>query len=399
MSNKLFSKKKITIVLFILLFGLLSLFIKAVITKQDSRQQASTSTSLYFTPDSSTSNPIMKKVNESFTLNLMVEPGTAMVSFVSFTVLFDQSKISVIDTNSVTINTSAFPALYEGPFVNPGRIDATVSTGNDPTRAVTEPTKVASITFKAISGTGNQAAEISFKDTSIVLSVGASESASQNVLELTIPAFIKIEGDNNNPTTAPTNTPMPPITPTPPNTALNLTIYMHGIGSSGDNPNPTNSSLSNKNPLRKNRPVVLELFNSKNLPVATRSSTLIYASSSGNFKGYVDMGTNIPLGDYTIKVKSDQYLRNAFPGIQKIPPQSPIQMPDITLITGDVLNDNKLNILDYNILYGCYKTDLFPIPRSCTSNQNISADLTDEGSVNMYDINLFIRELSVQSGL
>jgi len=133
--------------------------------------------------------------------------------------------------------------------------------------------------------------------------------------------------------------------------------------------------------------------------VATRSSTLIYASSSGNFKGYVDMGTNIPLGDYTIKVKSDQYLRNAFPGIQKIPPQSPIQMPDITLITGDVLSDNKLNILDYNILFGCFKTDLFPIPRSCTSNQSISADLTDEGSVNMYDINLFIRELSVQAGL
>lgn len=71
-------------------------------------------------------------------------------------------------------------------------------------------------------------------------------------------------------------------------------------------------------------------------------------------------------------------------------------MPNVTLVVGDTNNDNTLDILDYNMIYGCYSVD--SPPRNCNATQKFQSDLNDDGNVNQYDYNLFLRELGNRIG-
>ncbi len=177
---------------------------------------------------------------------------------------------------------------------------------------------------------------------------------------------------------------------------LNLSVFLHGIGKSGDNRN-SSSDFSNKNPLHPERRSFIEVYNDQNQLTATTEAMITYASSSGSFVGSANIGV-ATTGNYTVKIKTEQHLKNQFAGIQKISAGRTIDLAPVSLVTGDVNNDNKLDILDYNILYGCYTSDLMPTPRNCPGTNSTKADLDDEGKVNLFDLNLFIRELSVQSG-
>jgi hypothetical protein len=55
-----------------------------------------------------------------------------------------------------------------------------------------------------------------------------------------------------------------------------------------------------------------------------------------------------------------------------------------------------INILDYNILMGCY-SDLSPAI-NCPAGEEKRADITDDGAVNQFDYNLFLRELINRGG-
>jgi Mg-chelatase subunit ChlD len=185
-------------------------------------------------------------------------------------------------------------------------------------------------------------------------------------------------------------------TPLPSSVIVNFNVFLHGIGSSGDNANP-DSSMSNKNPLHPQRNVILEVTDENNKTVATKAGVIDYISTNGNFKGSVNLGP-IRNGYYLIKIKTDRFLRKLYDGIQSLKSESVNIMSDITLVNGDANSDNVLNILDYNILYGCFSGDILKKPRSCTDAQKLTADLNDESHVNLYDLNLFLRELSVQNG-
>ena len=180
----------------------------------------------------------------------------------------------------------------------------------------------------------------------------------------------------------------PPIS----GTNLSLRILLHGIGNGGDNVSPT--SLGNMNPERPSRSVSLELYNSSNQSMGVKVGTVSFNQSTGAFNGVVNLGT-IPTGAYTVKVVSPNYLRKSYPGIVSVTANQTITLPSISLVAGDSNNDNSLSVLDYNILIDCY-SDLTP-PRNCADSQKKqSSDLTDDGVVNQFDYNLFLRELSVQ---
>lgn len=198
------------------------------------------------------------------------------------------------------------------------------------------------------------------------------------------------------PTPRPTNTPIPTATPVPQATQFALTLFMHGIGHSGDNSNPTAYSLSNQNPVHPQRTITVQVLNSNGQIVLTKSGIVNFQSGNGNFTGTIDMGTTLTSGSYSVKVKGTQYLNKLIPGIQSITAGTTNTMPQATLVTGDVNNDNKLDILDYNIIIGCY-SDFAPA-QSCTADQKLAADLTDDGNVNQFDYNLFLRDLSTQAG-
>lgn len=199
----------------------------------------------------------------------------------------------------------------------------------------------------------------------------------------------------------PTPTKVPPVVPKPTavsvgNTSIVLTIYEHGIGASGDNTNPSNASLSNKNPAHKQIAANVEIFTTNNQLIGAGSGTVTYNANKGAYTGNLPIQKGFPTGEYILSLKTNGHLRKQVTGVQTITAGKNNTITSVTLIAGDTNNDNVINILDYNILMNCY-SDLKPAI-SCTSDQKIGSDMNDDGSVNQIDYNLFIRELSSQSG-
>src|SRR6185503_21005460 len=115
------------------------------------------------------------------------------------------------------------------------------------------------------------------------------------------------------PTDMPTSVPQPTDTPVPGSTVLVLTLNLHGIGTGGDSANPT--SLGNQNPTRASRNVTVDIYDVQNQLVVSQTGTIEYNSNAGKFVGSVNLGPQFVTGLYTIKVKTDQYLRSIVPGI------------------------------------------------------------------------------------
>lgn len=206
------------------------------------------------------------------------------------------------------------------------------------------------------------------------------------------------------PTTKPTSTPVPTLVPTttlptvttsPDKITLSLDILLDGIGNRGDNTNPTAFSLSNKNPLNPTKKATVQIFNEANNLVASETGDVKYTSASGSFKGLITLKNSIPSGNYTVRVKVERYLQRLVPGIQNLLTGEINIIPTVGLVTGDVNNDNKLNILDYNMILTCY-SDLQA--SKCESAKLSQTDINDDGLVNQIDYNLFLREIITQPG-
>lgn len=209
------------------------------------------------------------------------------------------------------------------------------------------------------------------------------------------------------PTPKPTTTPMPTKTPTPTSTtsvptatkapfqtSLDINVFLHGIGRGGDNTNP--NANGNTNPIRKQRPIELTLYNTSNQVAATISGTMVYNAILGKYQGSVIL-PNIETNYYQVTLRSDGYLRRLAPGIQNITKFAQNQVPEVTLITGDTNKDNNITIIDYNRLLDCF-SDL-SVARNCDPEKKLLTDLTDDGNVNQFDYNLFLREIAAQTGL
>lgn len=200
------------------------------------------------------------------------------------------------------------------------------------------------------------------------------------------------------PTLTPTKTPTLTPTPTLSATSFNLTVFQHGIGSSGDNTNPANS-LSNKNPLTKQIDADLQLYNVSNQLIGSGSGKLTYNATNGNYTGLIGIKPDgFPTGKYTLKVRTSQHLRKLMTGIQTIEyGKDNNGLPSVSLVAGDSNNDNRLNILDYNLMLDCY-SDLSVAVACNDPKKKIVTDFNDDGAVNQIDYNLFLREIVTQPG-
>jgi hypothetical protein len=198
------------------------------------------------------------------------------------------------------------------------------------------------------------------------------------------------------PTVPPTSPPTvgPTISVPPGNTSVKLNLLLHGLGKGGDSANP--NSGGNPTPLHPQRTATVEVYNSQNQLILTKEGGITFNATNGNFTGQVDLGAGFVSGAYTVKVKTTQFLKTLVPGIQNISQGVANQLPATVMVNGDVNGDNTLNILDYNILMGCY-SDFLP-PVSCTEANKLLSDLDDDGDVNQYDYNLFLREITNRQG-
>jgi len=259
---------------------------------------------------------------------------------------------------------------------------------------------------KALSGTESTGPLTSSK-IYVLTCTGPGGSVTKSVtVTVALPTPTPTRTPTPTPTPIPTNTPVPTNTPIPQATKFKFIVYLHGLGNSGDNRNPTAHSLSNKNPIRQQRSLDIEVLATgvtrEILLKKSFTTGLTYNAAQGYFEGIVDMGTTLQSGIYNINIHTYQYLWNSFAGIQITAGQTNT-FPSISLVTGDINNDDQLDILDYNILAGCY-SDFAPAV-SCPATVVPStpfllkdmADLTDDGKVNQFDYNLFLREYSVQN--
>ncbi|HVA96989.1 MAG TPA: VWA domain-containing protein [Candidatus Acidoferrales bacterium] len=199
------------------------------------------------------------------------------------------------------------------------------------------------------------------------------------------------------PTSTPTPKPTQTPTPTPAITTMSMTVYLDGIGNRGDNTNPTESSLSNKNPKHTTIGADIQIFTLSNQQIAGGTGTLTYNQTNGDYTGNVPISAGFPTGQYIIKVKTNTHLRRQIQQIQSITAGTVNTITSVALVAGDVDNNNVLNILDYNLLLGCY-SDLTAATNCADSTTQTNSDLNDDGAVNQIDYNLFIRELSTQPG-
>lgn len=188
--------------------------------------------------------------------------------------------------------------------------------------------------------------------------------------------------------TPPTSTPVPGQS-----TQFSLKVLLHGLGNAGDNANPNSSG--NFDIQHPQRTVTLEFYDTNNQLAATKQGTITLNPQSGAFTGIID-GSSIQAGSYRIRVAVDKYLAKYIDGIQTITEGTNNVFPEISLIAGDVTNDNLINIVDYNSIIDCF-SDILPA-NVCDQTRIQKNDINDDGKVNQFDYNLFLRELTNLSG-
>ncbi len=404
--STIFKDKRILLTVgFIISLLVIGLLIRVLSRPQETRTRALQATKLYFGPASTAFLPIRTHVNEEFSVDIMVDPGQNALSFVKFEVSYPENVLDFSVEGDIEINTDVFPVTLEGPVGSLGRIAASVSIGNDAGKSVTSPVKVATLYFRPKIVT-DESVQLQFGSSSEALSIASTDQAGENVLSGADPAYILVEAlptatVTPQPTATVTPSPRPSSTAAPSPTSgqrkVSYTIVLHGIGLGGDNTNPTESQFSNKEPRHRTRDVTFSFFDASQRLAASLSGTIQYSSESGKFSGEVLSNEAGALqGNYSIIIYSRGYLRQSVQGFVELRGSEPATIGETALVTGDVDNDNRLSILDYNQITDCY-SDLAPA-RNCDASKKERTDITDDGKVNQFDYNLFLRELKVQPG-
>lgn len=202
-------KKLLLLGLIVSLLAAVPLTVYFLQQEQKTQTKAAPATTLSFTPSSTQSAPLQKKVGDTFSLDVNIDPGNNknQVSFVSLVITYDTTKLATASgtcQQAICPDTTKFPATLEGPIYGNGTITITLSVGADPTNVIQNPAKVAAVTFKALLETGASPMQVAFDNRTQALSISSTDQPSENVLVSKIPAFIAIA-----PGTTPTVTPGP----------------------------------------------------------------------------------------------------------------------------------------------------------------------------------------------
>lgn len=384
--------------LLIFLGVLLSVFVIPLVTvyvtkqKTSDRSNATASTTLTFTALTS-----QVPAGQNFSTDVNVNPGNNLVTFIKLVINYDSSVITAA-SNSAVPNTTAFPTTLDGPTNTCTGTQCTLtiqlSIGPNPTNAIAQTTKVATINFQAVA---NGTTQVTFDNQTQVLSIAPSDLPSENVLSTTTPLTITV---GNGSGITPGNSPTPQLTHTPSSGDLifSLMLALPGIGANG----------GNTHPLHPARKAYIVFYNLDTGEIFTKDEILVF---DGKYfiKPQFDMG-KIPPGNYEIFARSPFTLTTRLSQVDGtstfvVPDQNsttntqPFIVPASTLILGDVapsaslktFGDDILDLLDYNTVINCYKHN--SVSATCTNIQG--ADLDDNGLVDGIDYNILLRGFSI----
>lgn len=189
-----FSAKKLFLVGFIVLLLVgIPATVYLVQQQQVTRSQAEKSTNLSFLPVSSSGNTLTKSVGQTIPLDIMIDPGVNLVSFVRLEIQYDPDKLTAASANAFQVNSAIFPSVLAGPVYTPGKMVISMSVGTDPSKAIQTKVRAGTLTLKALANTTTDIpTQVTFTTKTEVLSIGGTDQASENVLAGTSPAFITI---------------------------------------------------------------------------------------------------------------------------------------------------------------------------------------------------------------
>src|SRR3972149_2996960 len=146
-----------------LIFGIIAvqlivlpLLLLLVRQQQETRTGAVAATTLSFLPNSGATSPINANINQEFTVDLMLNPGTNLVSLAKLDITYDPTVIALSSSTPVVVNSTAFPVIVEGPIYTNGRVQIVVSVGSDQTKVIQTTTKVLTIKFRGTSASQTQ---------------------------------------------------------------------------------------------------------------------------------------------------------------------------------------------------------------------------------------------------
>lgn len=176
------------------------------------------------------------------------------------------------------------------------------------------------------------------------------------------------------PTKTPTPTSIPTATPTiaPNHTVLNLALILPGIGPK------TTSNNDNPNPIQKNRTATLRIYDASNKLIKTASGNVTF---DNKYSGRFDLGSDFKSGNYTITVALNNTLFKKIPNIVSITSsQTNITPYEVKLSSGDLNQNNRLDVQDYSAFIACYRNLI-----SCSPELKKLADFNDNGELDIFD--------------
>lgn len=174
-------------------------------------------------------------------------------------------------------------------------------------------------------------------------------------------------------------------------TIILLNICLHGIGNCGDN--VVALGTGNLNPRHPNRQVKVDILSTDNKLLKSATGEIVYSPASSRFTGSINL-TDARSGSYNIKISVPGFLSKFIPTPQSLIVNESNTFPLVSLVTGNIDNNNLLDMEDYKLLMRCFgKTN------PCSASQQQASDLNDDGVVDGVDYNLFMREIANQKTL
>lgn len=158
--------------------------------EKETRSRASASTTLSFSPTTTSTNPLVKKIGDSFSLDLIVEPGSNTISSIKLDIIYDPTKVSLSSTNPLAVNETVFSEIIEGPIYTSGRIQIILAAGPNLSSSITTASRALTLNLVAKNTTSQTL--VSFGSNNFIYSVSSNNSGGENVLSTTIPAYLNI---------------------------------------------------------------------------------------------------------------------------------------------------------------------------------------------------------------
>jgi hypothetical protein len=175
-------------------------------------------------------------------------------------------------------------------------------------------------------------------------------------------------------TSSVTPTQIPTVTLTPGETGLKLSLSLPGI---------SKVNGENAHPLRTRRIVKVTVYDNgspddAHIKVAEKTGTVDFNPTTARYEGTVGIGTTLDTGTYTVKVRMDNTLKKQLPGAVSITKgKADNNTPPAELVTGDLNQNNALDIQDFTNVMACYNH-----LAACTGDVLILGDLDDDGVTN-----------------